>query len=319
MNKKNSITILVVLLLIQAALIVYLYRPGQKQSAPSVSLLSTVESQAVSSLAITDENDSTIIMKKKGEAWFVGEEQFPADSASVESIIQKISGLESARLVSRTKSSHNRLKVGDAVFNRKVVLGSDKGDSIFFMGTAPSSKSVHLRVSGHNEVYQVAGISAWELQAERDSWWQTKYVTLEPEAINALTITNTHGTISLKRSDDEKWQFGGELSGELDQQKAAALIGSISNISISEYLKKDFSIDTKPACRIEYRTDKGTISLQIWPKSEDNDDHVAKLSTAEFYSKLRSYIIQEALDATSQELLVEEPEQGVLPAPALEQ
>lgn len=320
MNKKNSITILAILLVLQAAVIAYLYRPGKNESVPSVTLMDSVDAKTVSSMKITDENGSLITLTKEGESWFVGDEHFPADQASVDTIINKISGLESARLVSRTKSSHNRLKVGDEVFNRKVVLGSAKGDSTFLMGTAPSSKSVHLRVAGQNEVYQVTGISAWELQTERDSWWQTKYVKVDPDSIDAVTIRNTKGIVSLRRSGEEKkWQLADDVSGDLAQEKVSALINTISNISISEYLTKDFSIDTKPACTIEYQTNKGSISMQIWPKSEDNDDHVAKLSSAAFYAKIRSYIVQEALEATGQELLAEEPEQSVLPMPAVEQ
>ena len=319
MNKKNMIPILIVLLVLQAAVIAYLYRPGQTQTNPSVSLMDTVDAKTVSAMTITDENGDTIMLSKEGPEWVVGSDKFPADQLTVENGINKICGLESARLVSRTKSSHNRLKVGNELFNRKVVLGSDQGDTTFFMGTAPSSKSVHLRISGHDEVYQVAGISAWELQPEQDSWWKSKYVTLEPEAIQGVSITNALGTLNLIRTGDEKnWQFGEEVSGVLDQAKASALIRTISNISISEYLKKDFAIDTPPVCTIEYQVDTENISLQIWPKSEDNDDHVAKLSNAAFFTKIRAYILQEALGATSQGLLQEEPGPDVSPAPMVD-
>jgi len=303
--KKNVITILMGLLVLQAALIAFVYRPGQDQAPPSVALMAAVDVQAITSMKITDENGHSVIIQKQGTDWIVGKDKFPADKTSLEEIFKRIAGLESARLVSRTKSSHNRLKVGEALFNRKVVLGSDKGDFTFFMGTAPSSKSVHLRVSGQNEVYQVSGIAAWELQADAESWWQPNYVQLDPESIQAITITNTNGTFSLQRNDGRKWRFETDISGELDQDKVAALLDTVAKIPVAAYLPKDFSIETSPVCTIQYQVDGKSISLQIWPKS-DQDDHVAKLSDAAFYVKIRNYVIKEALGTTIHVLLTEE-------------
>jgi hypothetical protein len=320
MHKKNIITTLTVLLVLQGVLIALLYRPAPDQSPPAVALMATVDVKTISAMRITDENGRTVTLQKQGPEWTVGEEKFPADKASVELIIAQISGLESARLVSRTKSSHNRLKVGDGMFNRKVVLGSEKGDVTFFMGTAPSSKSVHLRVAGQNETYQVTGISAWELQADSESWWETNYLQLEPEAIQAVTITNGNGIINLTRDADTKqWQAAGEgISGGLDQNKVSVLLEVSAKIAISDYLPKDFAMATPPVCTIEYLVDNKNVALQIWPKSAE-EDHVVKLSGAAFYAKMRNYSIEEVLDATIQGLVAEEvPDPGASPGPAAE-
>lgn len=320
MNKKNMIATLVVLLVVQAALIAYLYRPGQQHSAPEISLVGSVDVQDITSLMITDENGKSLTLTKQGADWFVGEDKFPADETGVEAILAKLSGLKSSRLVSRTKSSHSRLKVGDEDFNRKVVLTSAKGETTLFIGTAPSSKSVHLRVAGQNDVYQVAGIAAWEVQPEVDSWWKSKYVELNADSIKALTIKNAGGTLRVKRGADGKlWELEEATAGVLDQKKVSELVSSLANISIAEYLKGAFTTQEKPVCTVDYQVDNKTITLRIWPKGTDNDDHVVKLSSASFYAKIRSYIIKEALVASSQVFMAIEPPAGdQMPTPAPE-
>ena len=309
---------MIVVLLLQAALIAYLYRPGQDKSPPSVALMAAVDAKAITSMSITDEDGRSVTLQKEGAGWTVGAEKFPADTESLERIFKKITSLKSARLVSRTKASHNRLKVGDAVFNRKVVLGTDKGDITFFMGTAPSSKSVHLRVSGQDEVYQVSGIAAWELQADAESWWRNDYVDFEPESIQAITIKNSKGAFSIKTdASGKRWLAAPEASAELNQDKVSTLLNTVAKISASDYLPKDFSIETKPVCTIEYQVDGKSVSLQIWPKS-DQDDHVAKLSITPFYVKIRNYSLKDVLTATIDGLRAKEAHDqgGVVPKAA---
>lgn len=303
MNKSINIG-LFVLLIIQAALIVYLYRPGQNNAPPAASLFSGLQADTVNALVITDDNGKSVHLTKSDDHWTVGDNQYPADNDKVKNIIDRIAKLQSGRLVARSKGSHSRLKVGDRMYNRKVVMtAAGQKDITFFLGTAPSSKSIHLRRAGDDDVYEVSGLSSWELPADEESWWQTKYVALNPTDIQGLTLSGSE-TISLHRDAKGDWQLAeAPAATTLDNKKMANLLRAVSKISISAYENKDFTPHGKPVATITYKTKDKSFDLTIWPQDKKANEQVIKTSTARFYAKVRPYTLKEVLDLKKADLV----------------
>jgi len=309
MNKAKN-TGLVILFIIQAALIVYLYRPGRNAPPPATALFNGLQPDTIISLTITEDTGKTISLTKIKQTWTLGSNGYPGDNDKINNIIKRIANLKSSRLVSRTKGSHSRLKVGDKLFNRRIVLsGPDRKKAItFFLGTAPDAKVIHLRRAGDDDVYDVSGLSFWQLQANSDSWWQTKYVMVNSDDLQSLALTKSGNKITLQRNAKGNWQLAGAPADcKLDGKRVAELLNTVSEISVSGYENKDFKPHGKAMATLTYKTRDKSFNLQIWPTDKKTDEQIVKNSQARFYAKLEPYVLKNTLELKKTQLLLKAP------------
>ncbi|GBE13482.1 hypothetical protein BMS3Bbin14_00490 [bacterium BMS3Bbin14] len=318
---KAKNTGLFILLIIQAALIVYLYRPGQGAPPPATLLFSGLRPEMVTSFTITDNMGKTISLAKIKQAWTVGSDGYPGDNDKINNLVRRIAGLKSSRLVSRTRGSHSRLKVGDELFNRKIVLsGPDRKKAVtFFLGTAPSARTIYLRRAGEDDVYEVSGLSIWKLQTDKESWWQRKYVAVKNADLQSLTLTNHGKIISLQRDAKGNWQLAGTPADrKLDRNRVTKLLNSVCRISISGYEGKNFAPRDKAIATITYKTRDKTFKLRIWPKNNKANEQVIKNSQSRFYARLEPYILQDTLELKKSDLLLKLKQPSKQPPAAAE-
>jgi len=325
MNKAKNIG-LSVLLIIQAALIIYLYLPGRNNAPAAAALFNGLSTETINSLTITDDSAKSIHLDKTAEHWTVGDNKYPADTSKIKTIIERIAKLKNSRLVSRSKGSHSRLKVGEQMFKRKVTMkGSTGKDITFFLGTSPSSKTIHLRRAGDDDVYEVSGLTAWQLQAENKSWWQAKYVTVNPADLQSLTISHDSastakgkGNISLNRDAKGNWQLSGAPAGsKLDEKRIGSLLETVGEISITDYEDKAFTPQGQAISTITYKTKDKSFALQIWAKKDDKaNSQIIKNSASKFYAKVSSYILKDTLELKQADLITKtEPKPEPKPNP----
>ncbi len=306
MNKKNSI--LVVLLIIQLAFIGYAYRPGQNDKAPLPPFFSDLELEQIKEVQITDDENSSITLSRSGEDWLVKPGNYPGATDSIESVLRKIISLNPTRLVTKTTSSQVQLKISDSGFNRKIELRlADDSVKIFYLGSSPSNKSIHFRLAGANNVFMVKDLSAWELQTDKESWWQTAYVDVNQADLTSFSISNTFGDFMLEKGKEGDWLNSdqGDSTQEIDPKAVSDLMGTIKKISISEYLSKEKPADLgSPVGKVKYISEEGPQELEIWPTDEENGSHVVKASGQIFYAKVRAYILKDILDAKLTDLIM---------------
>lgn len=315
MNKTKN-TLLFVLLVVQAALIAFLYRPGQQAAPAAVNLFKGLAPDQLTGLTITDDQGKAITLIKK-EGWQISQGEFPADQTKIEGLIKKLAEVKSSRLVSQTTGSHARLKVADADFNRKVELTQGDSKTLFFLGTSPSAKSIHLRLAEAKEVYQINDLAAWEVQTDRESWWQTKYLSQPAANLNGLTIANASGTIELSYDATKKaWQLKDSPEATLDVKRLEALTNSASDITIASYLAKEFKPTGEPLATVTYQAKEGSpTTLQVWAKDkQEAPDQVVKASSSPFYAKAKEYAVKDILEI-KREALIATPVAGEATAP----
>ena len=306
MNKTKN-TILIIILALQVALIAFLYRPGQNAAPKAANLFTTLSPEQLTSLVITNEQGKSLSLQKKS-GWQISDGEYPVDQAKIDGLLKKLSDLKSSRLVSQTTGSHTRLKVADGDFSRKVELGQGDSKTTFYLGTSPSAKSIHLRLSDAKEVYQINDLSAWELQADKESWWQTRYVSQESSKLTGIRISNAMGTLELVNDADKKtWQVKSDPEKTLDSKKVDTLVNSLLDISIDSYQAKDFTPKGKPIATVTYQTKDKDSTLEVWAKDAEQapvpdkgkpaeGNQVIKVSTSTFYAKAKDYVVKSALE-----------------------
>ncbi len=298
-----------ILLAIQIALVALALRPGATAPPAQKHFFANTGKQAVSAIEIGDGN-ATLRLEKQETGWFVkADPDYPADSDKIDRLLGKLTGLASSRLVARTPASHVRLKVADEVFNRKVELTANGRTTTLFLGSSPSYKTLHVRLAGEDEVYLVKDLSVWEVQANKESWWATRYLDMDPAELVRLELRNPAGDLVLERKPDAEspWRLAGEPDKELDPRAVDDLLAAAGRITLLSYLgteeKEAYGL-ADPAVTLALATREGkTVTVRIGRKRGDENDHVAKRDDSPFYVSVAAYAVEKLLGKKAASLL----------------
>lgn len=170
MNK--AVTILSVVLGAQVILAGALFYNGQNsfETQTPVSLLS-LEQQTINEITLQeDDNDKPLTLVKNGEDWHL------ADYPNLPLLDYKVSALTDTLInskvnwpVSRTEASHERFKVADDNFEKRITykLGDDEVDIL--LGESPSFKKLYVRNGDKSDVFTIE-FSGYQLSVDKNDW-----------------------------------------------------------------------------------------------------------------------------------------------------
>ncbi len=149
-----------------------LFYNGQNsfETQTPVSLLS-LEQQTINEITLQEgDNDKPLTLVKNGEDWHL------ADYPNLPLLDYKVSALTDTLInskvnwpVSRTQASHERFKVADDNFEKRIIykLGDDEVDIL--LGESPSFKKLYVRNGDNNDVFTIE-FSGYQLSVDKNDW-----------------------------------------------------------------------------------------------------------------------------------------------------
>jgi len=128
--------------------------PSLKAQRPDTPLLD-LHGQAVDRLTIEGSDHKQVVLARQGKAWVLPEsDDFPADAAKVDALLERLKGLQRGLAVGATASAQRRFKVSDNDFERRLTLAAnDKTLGTLYLGTSPGLRQVHARTAADDAVY----------------------------------------------------------------------------------------------------------------------------------------------------------------------
>ncbi|MAL93916.1 MAG: hypothetical protein CME40_02355 [Haliea sp.] len=185
--QKRLVSVLGVLLALQLLLAWGLARDDGDLAAPGGRqlLFSSLAAEAVEGLRLEGPDGEALVIRRRAPGWQLqgesGDESgVPVDAARVDVLLDRLLALDSTGPVANSESAHDRLRVGEDDFERRISFLGQKGElAVLYLGSAPDMRSVHARVAGESAVHAVA-ISAWEVPVQPQSWSQPEPAQ-EPE------------------------------------------------------------------------------------------------------------------------------------------
>lgn len=177
--QKRLVSVLGVLLALQLLLAWGLTRERDGLAAPAgrQPLLPSLSAEAVQGLRLEGPGGEAVVIRRQAPGWQLQDEsgdggEVPADAARVEALLDRLLALDSTGPVANSESAHDRLRVSEDDFERRISFLGQAGDlAVLYLGSAPDMRSVHARVAGESAVHAVA-ISAWEVPVQPQSWSQ---------------------------------------------------------------------------------------------------------------------------------------------------
>ncbi len=169
---------------------------------------------------------------REGGAWVVASaEGYPADPAKVSELLERITSIELRDPIATQASSHSQLGVGTDAYTRKVTLASGGKTTTFFLGAGQGS-TVNVRRDGTNDVYRVAGFTAWSVGDAPARYFDASYVKVDPATVATLTVRNASGALTLRHEGDA-WVSAEDPTRPIDPRAAQALARKLLDVRMS--------------------------------------------------------------------------------------
>ena len=282
------------LLILQLVLAVILHSNDRDFAAftPQVTLLEFSPSN-VDSISLFGENQKIFQLRKINGKWLLPDKfNAPADEGKVTDILEKIATLKQGLIVAKTRGAAKRFKVSEDNFVRHVVLKSgDQKKADFFLGTSPSFKMVHARVSDHQEIVNVA-LNTYELEIDADNWIDRKMAQVNKDDIIELIIgDNIHLT-----KKDNTWQLSGLADNEeINTEEVENLLEKVSRLSVDGIIDPSehsglFEKDPELTITINLHGDEKKLYTFVKP---EEDHYVRKASDKEFFLKVKTWQVDD--------------------------
>lgn len=243
MTRGNKILLVVLMLQIGLALIMLtrdrgggLAKLADVAPALDVTKVSKVQIFDARKPGATEAEAPAIELTATGADWTLASHfGYPADGLKVTKLITDLSVMKARGAMTKGVARHIQLGVADAEYERKVVLTTDTGERVFYIGKGAGGRQTAVRRGGEPAVFGVAGISAYAINAQPQGWVDTTYTTVKTDDVAAIDVTQAGATTSLDRTSGT-WTLiekGAPVADAIDAAKADGLLSGLASITLA--------------------------------------------------------------------------------------
>ena len=307
MKRHNQI--LAGILVIQIILGIAVFWPRSAATGASEPLFPNLAAGDIVALSIVDADGDSIILRQVTGNWILPDaDDYPAQADKITPLLDKIVGLTTGRLVTRTDASHKRLQVAPDDFVGRVDFETADGTKrTLYLGSSPRYGATHFRVDGQSETYLTNELSTWETKADAASWVDTAYLSVPQDDVTKMTLENANGTFTFTKDAEGNWTMDGLATDEtLDEDKVTSLIGRAALVNLIHPLGKEelaaYGID-KPNAVVTLETGDKTITLRVGAKDPEANRYVVISSESPYYVKVYEHSVTDFVEKTRDDFL----------------
>ena len=310
---KRHHLILAGILVVQIALSAVVFWPKAAASAGREPIFPDLEADDIVALTITDAGGSTVALRQAGEDWVLPDaDDYPAEANKITPLREKIVGLTTGRLVTRTDASHKRLQVHPNDFVRRIDFETADGTThTLYLGSAPSYGAIHFRVDGQSEVYLTSDITTYDTNATAGSWVNTTYLSITQDDVTGMTLDNGNGTFTFARGGEGIWTMEGLAADEtLNEAQVNAVLRRGAFVTMIEPLGKTeqpgYGMD-EPSAVVTLETADETVKLRVGARDPADNSYVVISSESLYYARIAEFGAKELVEFTRDDFLQTEP------------
>ena len=296
---KRHDRILAGVLAAQVILSIIIFAPKPAAGGEGGVAFLELEVNDIVALMITDDQGNDMTLQKQSGKWVLPDaDDYPADATKINPTLDKIAGLSTARLVTRTRASHKRLQVAESDFLRRIAFETaDGAKRTFLLGSAPSYGATHFRIEGQDEVYLASEFSVWDLNTTAASWVNTSLFTFDAEKVTQATLINSNGQFTFLRDEEGNWTLDGLPEGE---ELAPGKIDTIINRATSLTMLRPLGKEEKPsygmadpiATVMLDTVDESAILLRVGAQDPEDNSYVVKAAKSPYYARVAEFNVQ---------------------------
>lgn len=316
---NNTIRILSILLLIQLVTFGFLHSRKDSLSAVQGGVpLLDISAENISTLSITGSESALDLVKDKDKGWILPSlEGFPADTSKVQSLFEKLKGMQLTWPVGTTDIAAKEFKVAEDVFERKLEFksGSDI-ERTLYLGSSPGFKKVYARIHGSSETHSIP-FSTYEASINASDWIDSNFADVDLLSVKSVEFGQTR----LVKKDEALTLANIPEGKKINSTELSSLLNGLSKLRVLDVLgtaeKAEYNLKT-PAVVVTYSTDSSdskVYSLALMEQGEGDEKTstgILKIDSAPYYLKIPESYIAKLRDFDPASLLEEiESEEGV--------
>jgi hypothetical protein len=211
---------------LQLAVVLGVYLSGQQDAQAKISQQLVSATDTVERLQIVAENGDNVVIARADGQWRLPDyHQLPADQGKVTRMLDKLQQTQLNWPVTTQASSHQRFKVEDDGFVRKVALGSPADEQTLLLGSSPGFRQLHLRRDGEDEVYAVK-LNSYDFPAKGDDWLDKSLLRISDE------VTALKGSDFELQRDQDQWRFE-DLAQSINSEELNDLLTALKQLNVS--------------------------------------------------------------------------------------
>ena len=257
----------------------------------------------VDGLRIEDGKNSVVLSKRDGKWLLPQNDNFPANTANVERLLDTLASLDKGWPVATTAAAARRFKVADDQFERKLsLLSNGKTLAVLYVGTSPGFRKVHVRAGKQDDVFAVA-LNTWDANASADDWIDKAILTFSPDDVTRVDMPG----FVLQRDGDKLRVAELTDKEETNAKAVGALLDKLAGLRIQSLLGKDAKPEyqqDKPELEFKVTRKEGDVLSYRFSKPKDGAYYVLKRSDMDDYFKVAEYEVK-PLKETAREKLVQ--------------
>ncbi len=307
---KRHHQILAAVLVLQIILGVVTFWPRSATAKKSQPIFPNIAPDNVVSLTITHENGESVTLRRDGEGWVLASGgDYPAEADKVNSLVEKILGLNTMTMVANTPASHKRLRVTPDNFVRRIDFETDNGNHYtIYIGSAQRYTGTHFRLDGMDATYMTTELASWDLNTSATSWVDTQYFKVESDSLEEVTLKNAHGTFTFVKDDEGKWTLADLAEDEkVSLGKIGTAIRNASSITLLRPLgkeeKPEYGMDD-PNAVVTLKTKDGSLyTVTVGAQGPEDTSYVVKSSESPFYVRVSEFNVKSLVNNTREDFL----------------
>ena len=239
----STVRILGILLAVQALLVAVTWWPSDRSAyVPRPWLeVDVADIDGVEIAARPGENEDLawLALARDGERWTIASKDgYPADTAKVNQLLERLSGMRVRSPIATSAPTHNALKVGEREYGRRVRVRAGDVEREFVVGAA-KSESVHVRFAEEDDVYEASPISEFSLSDSAAAYWEADYVSVPAAEITSFSVENESGTVFAQRLEDG-WSIADLPEGAVvDGAAIDAFLGEVTRLRLAEPVARE--------------------------------------------------------------------------------
>lgn len=262
-----------------------------------------------------------IVLARSGNDWVIDTaDGYPAKTEKVEELLETLTGLRSTTTVVTSAKYHEKLKVSEDAYNRRVRLTVDGEPTELLLGTSPSFKNTHIRVAGSDEVYLVPELSTGDVAERPWNWVERAYLNLDEDEVWSVEVENAQGTFRLERDPvSDAWAAVG-VEGELDDSTVNDLVRKARSINLEAPVGKTVAPEhglEAPKATVRLVVGTSTVSgspppstesktIRIGAKVDGQSRYYLQSSDSEYVVQVAEYAVKPLLEKGRDDLLAKD-------------
>ena len=315
--KKEYIMLAVVII----ALTVYLVMRSSDRTQYRLPDVPQAAAKDISRLQIT-RGQTTIVINKKDDKWYIAPDEFPADANKVKDMLNAVEKLTLTALVSESKNYNLYDLNEDKKLNVKAWQGEDLKRDVDLGKTASSFRHTFVRPAGDERVFHARGNFKNNFDFSVDDLRDKLVLALNPADIKliqvikdqqTLTISKSQAPVVVDNTEAEKksdpgpgakksaWQAAD--GRPVEETAVNQLLNAVSDLRCEKFIidrqKEDF---TSPLFTLQLKGGQ-EYSLTIFAKTAEKDTDFPAVSSGSNYPFLLSGSLVDSIMIDPSEIL----------------